>query len=298
MFRQSYKKRVNKLVTEEFGISNKLHNEILPRFHTILKDSIKNTNVIVKNGVKIRENCFVFDFFEDNKYLLKTYWTVYYFDSDEEYKSYIKNHFLPNGVIYENKMFMLTIIYINNKPLDNSFYDTIGHELEHLFQNILMKKEFSNQHVYNIAQTYIYSNDEYNKSLSYIIYASTKSEQEAMINGCYNEFIHSEKRIDNIDDFIENSECGVWLKNLYFAYNFIKTHKDEKLYIAIKKYKKIKDYYTYKYFLYIARNGILNFERRIARLNNKLKKLFINDHTLKQINENYDNSLLNYYLIK
>ena len=65
---------------------------------------------------------------------------------------------------------------------------------------------------------------------------------------------------------------------------------------AIRKYKNVKDYYNYKYFLYIARNGIKSFERRIARLTYKIKQ-DIFTHSRPQLNENFD-LLNNYYKIQ
>ena len=159
-----------------------------------------------------------------------------------------------------------------------------------------MGKQFGNQSIYDIAQTYIQSPNVYDRCLACIIYASTKSEQEGFINGFYSEFANGNINPSNIDQEIENSECGIWLKNLYMAYNFVKTHNDEYMQEAIRKYKGIKDYYNYKYFLYIARNGIKSLERRIARLTYKIKQNIFT-HQRPQINENFD-LLNNYYLIQ
>ena len=261
------------------------------------KKEISRSDFLVKDGIKKKEFSFSFDFFEDGKYVFKNFINVFYFDSVDDYFEYQQNgNRFINGVIFENKMLIITIIYVDNKPLNNDFYDTIGHEMEHLFQNILMGKNFNNENIYNIARRYINSNNDYFRSLAHIIYASTKSEQEAMINGCYNSFINGEFNFNNIDEDIKKSECGLWLMNLYNAYNFIKNHKnDEELFQAIRDYRKYKDYYDYKYFLYIARNGIKSFERRIAQLTFKIKNKLLNEHVIFQ---NNIVDLLEYYLIK
>ena len=292
-----YKKRINKVLTESYHISERLHEYIIPNYIRVIKKEISRCDFSVKNGIKKKEFSFSFDFFDDGKYIFKNFINVFYFDNFENYVEYQQNgNRFINGVIFENKMLIITIVYVDNKPLNNDFYDTIGHEMEHLFQKILMGKNFNNENVYNIARRYINSNNDYFRSLAHIIYASTKSEQEAMINGCYNSFINGEFNFNNIDEDIKKSECGLWLMNLYNAYNFIKSHKnDEELFQAIRDYRKYKDYYDYKYFLYIARNGIKSFERRIAQLTFKIKNKLLNEHVIFQ---NNIVDLLEYYLIK
>lgn len=291
-----YKKRLNTSITEAYGISDKLHGDIIPRFIRGLKAAIKKTDVNPDYAVPTKEGKFEFKCLDEKGNTFRVYWKVYYFDSQEEYLNFYKKYGLTNNVIYKFKMLTISVVYVEGKPLNNQFYDSIGHELEHLYQNELMGNEFGNQDVYRLAISGMHEKDEYIRCLSIIIYASTKSEQEGFINGFYSEFSHGNINPNNLDKEIEESDCGYWLKNLYVAYRFLKQHNDEKMQNCISVYKTQKDYYNYKYFLYVARNGIKNLERRIARLTYKIKQDMFT-HSRPQLNENFD-LLNNYYLIQ
>lgn len=291
-----YKKRINRLISEEYGISDKLHGDIIPRFIRSLKTAIKSTDINPNYIVPTKEGKFEFKCLDKEGNTFRVYWKVYYFDNQEEYLKFYKKYGLTNNVIYKFKMLTISVVYVEGKPLNNQFYDSIGHELEHLYQNELMDKEFRNQDIYRIAISGLHEKDKYIRCLSTIIYASTKSEQEAFINGFYSEFSHGNIDPGKLDKAIEESVCGDWLKELYNSYVFLKEHNDENMQEAIRKYKNIKDYYNYKYFLYIARNGIKNLERRIARLTYKIKKDIYN-HSEPQLNEDF-NPLNNFFLIQ
>lgn len=290
-----YKKRVNKLICEEYGISDTLHYDIIPRFLKQLKSNIKSTGFVASKFIKTGK--FEFNSCDNKNTTFNVYWFAYFFDSIGEYNNYVKSHGRgSNYVMYGIKTVRVTLFYIDGKPINNKMYDIIGHELEHAYQNILMGKEFGNKKIYAIAISNIYSKNPYDRNLAGIIYASTKSEQEGIINGFYSQFANGGLNTLDIDKEIENSACGIWLKYLYSAYQFLKEHNDEYMKEAIRKYKNVKDYYNYKYFLYIARNGIKSFERRIARLTYKIKQ-DIFTHSRPQLNENFD-LLNNYYLIR
>lgn len=290
-----YKKRINRLISEECGISDKLHYGIIPRFLKELKSNIKSTGFMASNFFK--DGKFEFNCCDDNNTIFKVYWLAYFFNNIDEYNNYVKKYSTSgNYVMYEFKMIRITLFYIDGRSVDNEMYDTIGHEFEHMYQNILMGKQFGNKKIYAIAISNIFSKNRYDRNLARIIYASTKSEQECFINGFYSQFINGNLNTLDIDKEIENSECGLWLKNLYDDYMFLKEHNNEDMQEAIRKYKNIKDYYNYKYFLYIARNGIKNLERRIARLTYKIKKDMYT-HSEPKLNEDF-NPLNNFYLIQ
>ena len=296
LLNEVYKKRVNKMISEEYGISNTLHYDIIPRFQNQLKNEIKQSEPATNYGIDCKRGRFVFDCGDKKNTEFKVYWTVYYFKDKYEYDKFTQQHLLNNGLAFEYKMINITIVYINGKPLNGQFYDSIGHEFEHVYQNVLMGKDFGNKKIYSLVISNINSTNKYDVCLSWIIYASTKSEQEAMINGFFNEFSNGNIDINDLDTEIKESECGAWLRRLYKAYSFLKQNNDANMQESIRKYKNIKDYYNYKYFLYIARNGIKNLERKIARLTLKIKQTIYNN-SKPQLNENFD-VLKNYYLIQ
>lgn len=266
--------RVNALIKEEYGISERLHGEIIPAFMKEFDSSVSKTRKTVNSdGVVIRDSSFRFDFFNDSSYILRVYWSIYYFETPEDSEEYVSTHRLSNYSDYGDRMLRLNIVYIKGRPSRNMLFDTVGHELEHLYQNILMGKEFGDGMVYALAKTYMTVSDDYHRYLAWIIYASTKSEQEAMVNGCYNEYLNDEDGCAlDLDRFIKESYAGIWLQNLYNAYSFVKSHNDEKMTQAIADYKRMAPKCTYKWFLRLGANGIRTFERRIARLILKIKK--------------------------
>lgn len=266
--------RVNRLIKEEYGISERLHSEIIPAFMKEFDSSVSKTKKNVNSdGVVTRDGSFRFDFFGDSNYILRVYWHIYYFETPEDSEQYVSTHRLPNYSDYGDRMLRLNIVYIKGRPSRNMMFDTVGHELEHLYQSILMGKEFGDGMVYALSKTYMTVSDDYHRYLAWIIYASTKSEQEAMVNGCYNEYLNDEEgNVLNLDKFIKESDAGIWLQNLYEAYYFVKSHNDEKMTLTIADYKRRAPQCTYKWFLRVGVNGIRTFERRIARLILKIKK--------------------------
>lgn len=281
---ETYNSRIDKMIVEEYGISDELFFNVIPRFIQTVKVELGKTKK-VDNKKTIS---FKFDFFDNGKYTIFVTVNAVYFTTVEEYEAFKNNGGEVNWMTYKMKMLTLTLPYIGKKPAKNGVFDTIGHELQHLFQNIMMNKEFNNQIIYNIAIRNLECKDDYLRYLSWIVYASTKSEQEAMINGCYSEYFNNNRFVigNDIDNFIKNeSECGLWLQNLYKAYNFFKDHNDEQMQKTIEHYfKKFDKKFTYKYFMFIANNGIKNFERRIARLTLKMKNNFVNEHLILKNN--------------
>lgn len=286
-------KHINKLITEELGISDKLYlkiNEVIKSIKKGLRNNEKHFDVIWKQNGNIH-----LDIIDDNKHIVNIFWAAYYFDTIENYYEYIKTHFFPNGYDYNSQILMISIIFINNKIYNNSLYDTVAHELEHAFQECLMNKPFGNEKLYMFAISNLHNKNEAKQILSSIIYASTKSEQEAMINGCYNEIINNGELLNDIDSALKKSDCTMFLMKLYQAYYFLKSNKENvELINAINEYND-KFHINYNKFLSITRNGIVNLERRIARLTIKLKSMFLNEHLMEQ---KQCNNILNYFIIQ
>lgn len=263
---ETYKKRINKVIKEEFGISQELHGQIIPRFEEQLKAEIQKASFQIKNGVKCRQGNFRFNCGDAKNTNFLVTWFVYYFSTNKEYEEYTTQHDLGSYVINDSKMMFFNLVYVNGKPLAGGFYDTVAHEFEHLYQMLKMGHEFGGQYVYALAASNLRSADDYKRCLAHIVYASTKSEQEAMINGFYNELANGQVYPSEIENGLSDSECGAWLKNLYQAYQFLKKHNDQTMAAEIGEYHKKDDKYNYNYFCRIAEFGIRSFERRIGRL--------------------------------
>lgn len=72
-----YKKRINHLISEEYGISDKLHYDIIQRFLNELKSNIKNTGFMASKFFK--DGKFEFNCCDDNNTIFKVYWLAYFF---------------------------------------------------------------------------------------------------------------------------------------------------------------------------------------------------------------------------
>ena len=57
-----YKKRINKVLSESYHISERLHEYIIPNYIRIIKKEISRSDFLVKDGIKKKEFSFSFDF--------------------------------------------------------------------------------------------------------------------------------------------------------------------------------------------------------------------------------------------
>lgn len=266
--------RIN-LIIENGGIginddvdnaSERLFSLILKRFTTIIKNNPKIDRNTLDLG-KIEFDCF------GTK--IKVYITATFFNSEHEYS----NSVLGGGWVQPFSMLMISVPVVNGKVKEYDLYDTVQHELEHAFQNIKMGHGFGSEKLYAYAISRLYSENIYEKSLSHIIYASTRNEQDALINGLYGQ-IKLGKSEKPIDEIVKNSEAYIWLQNLYKAKQILKRNKVE-IMPYIRAYNGINQHIDYNKFRKIANKGIKEFEWKMARLIKGAKKRFMPEYNVR-----------------
>lgn len=274
----SFKIRINQVITEELGISDALHKSVY-ELETLLKKEVNSTKLEMRGDVGVRSGVLDYDFLNKTMHV---FWNAYYFQDYESYENFTKTHVMLNGFVFKSRILFLSIIYINHKLLNGSLHDTVGHEMEHAFQTMLMKKDFGGSVLYGKIKTNLHSNDTDIKSVAELLYVSLKSEQEAMVNGCYNELSNTPCHPNNIDNLIYDSECCAWLRKAYQNYNYAKKMENNQQFVD-----KLYQYFglTYQKFMKICVNSIRNFERRIARLTMKIKTDFLNEHVKCSLEE-------------
>lgn len=257
-------KRINKIITEEFGINDALDKEATRAAKSII------TNINGKD-FKWDDESGVYKRYHTEKVTLgeksvKIYVTNYWFKTVEERDSFLKSAIVPLGYVYEANMLFIPLYSVGNESFNvDDATDTIYHEIEHFFQTSKMGHNFGSAELYAKAKSNIKSRNETTRAIAEIIYMSFPSEQDAMVNGMYG----SLKKYSYVEVHkkIMESEAAVWCKKLYKNYNLLKKADRDTLNAELEKYGK-----THEQFFKIAAKTIKRFEKKLARVTFKLMK--------------------------
>lgn len=132
--------------------------------------------------------------------------------------------------------------------------DTIQHEIEHVYQQSLMQKEFGGSSIYASIKTDMQSKDSNIAKAGRLMYGCVKSEQEGYANGLYS-FLMAQ-HTPRAEDSLKNSPAWVLYEEMKSILSDVK--KDQEL----ETYLKTKYNITTKEIEY----KINKFLRRIARV--------------------------------
>lgn len=261
---ETFIKRINKIITEEFGINDALD-----------KEATRATKSIITN---INGKDFKWDYesglyrrYHTEKVVLgeksvKIYVTNYWFKTADEYNSFLKSAIVPLGYVYEANMLFIPLYSVGDAAFDvDEATDTIYHEIEHFFQTSKMGHNFGSTELYAKVISNIKSRNETTRAIAEIFYMSFPSEQDAMVNGMYG----SLKKYSYVEVHkkITESEAAVWCKKLYKDYNLLKKTDKDTLNVELENYNK-----NYEQFFKIATKTIRRFEKKVARTAFKLIK--------------------------
>lgn len=230
---------INRVLKEELGIAddvknatNEIYEYIAKEYKNkkyqedrLIEDGVgqKYGNFYLNNifGYKILVEYYVINFrdgFYRDKYIKKN--GSNYLDSFSNIK-FIKNTKEP---------FLTQIIVILESLSGNiinteNAKDSIQHELEHIYQQTKMHKEFGGRNLYDLASTDLNSKDKYRHSIGIIVYMSFKSEIEGFANGLYSFVTERMKSYPiNINRIFQQSPAYEKLHQVYDAIYFINTH--------------------------------------------------------------------------
>ena len=261
---ETFIKRINKIITEEFGINDALD-----------KEATRATKSIITN---INGKDFKWDYesglyrrYHTEKVVLgeksvKIYVTNYWLKTADEYNSFLKSAIVPLGYVYEANMLFIPLYSVGDAAFDvDEATDTIYHEIEHFFQTSKMGHNFGSTELYAKVISNIKSRNETTRAIAEIFYMSFPSEQDAMANGMYG----SLKKYSYVEVHkkITESEAAVWCKKLYKDYNLLKKTDKDTLNVELENYNK-----NYEQFFKIATKTIRRFEKKVARTAFKLIK--------------------------
>ena len=122
-----------------------------------------------------------------------------------------------------NFLFLNYIIY-SNKIDKTKLYETIFHEIEHLFQQIMANKTFNKNDLYNLVKRNYNSNNGLTRAIARILYLSFDEEIESFTNGLYG-FLVSSNSGPNMTETIKESDL---YKKIYEAEELMKLIRGNK----------------------------------------------------------------------
>lgn len=176
--------QLSKVIQEEAGIAENVvqkTNEIYDKIKGLIK-----TNNFEKEEFK-NYNYYTFPLtFDFLNHQIDCSVSCYDFFS-KDYFDYANFNNDGWSVFYNKKIIMMGISFsmISGKLNEPEVKDTIQHELEHLYQQILMGKRLGNDINYAKIRTGIESKDTFIHDIAMLAYGCVKSEQEGFANGMY-----------------------------------------------------------------------------------------------------------------
>lgn len=188
---------VNQMINEELGIADHVKNEVDSIYDLIIKNTETADRSIISDGTSARNGNFKIEFLNRELTIFFTLVNFKDYKYREEYREKYGNSYLDSSSRFfyrrtgKDKIVNLTSISVAMESINGTIQnvanikDSIQHELEHIYQQTLMDKEFGNGNLYSIAVSNIYSSNDMERYLSNIIYMSFKSEIEGFSNGLY-----------------------------------------------------------------------------------------------------------------
>jgi hypothetical protein len=291
-----FETKLNKFIVEELGISNDVTNETikLSKEFTKIIDSNKQKQSI-NNDVKYSENTFVSNIFNEKVHVALV---CYYFRDNETYQMY-KNRgkiddsgkssvrILPNS----RKIIRLTVECVKvNGTLQRGFYDTLQHELTHIYQQLKANKNYPITDNYLMASSILSGNgtNNFEKNVALVFYFLGCGELTAYDNGLYQFLANSEDNYKTDDEIMKD----VYNSSLYKFYqvaDFCIANIDNKGFEnPLSKFK-----ITKKRFIAMCKYLQWRVMKSIGRVIIKFK----NDYMLEGVTYNPFSGLNNFYKI-
>jgi hypothetical protein len=185
----------------------------------------------------------------------------------------------PNGI--NRNGLSITIYSVNNIIDTDSFENTIGHELLHLFQTTKSHKIFSNTELYRNENDWKNSSNHYLMLFGNILYLSNKFEQDAYNHGLYMSMINC-KWHDDLFKVLKNDQMYHIIMYLTEAVDELENSKLNKLELetalnVIKNYN-----YTFEKIIRTAKNAIKRFNYILARTYDKAERDWKKEHMISE----------------
>ena len=263
---QQLKERLNTIITEELHIANEVIS-IVNKLIKELNSSLKETDVkIDENGYKFKQNRIQLKVLNTS---LTLYYRCYYFKDAQQlikYENNINQSCAYSARVNDRLSLINLTFYMVNGTLDkenkSELFDTMYHEVSHIYQQLKMNKHYGFNSDYNTAFNRIESSIPVEYYVALVIYMFNSDEQIAYINGLYGFLSNEFSKTDSDIDIKRYKQSTVYklLRQCYEAKEFFANNReetDEEL-----------DNYTISYerLLRICDETINSLERKIGRV--------------------------------
>lgn len=252
---------INDSINESLGISEVVSSETERICKIIENDILKSDKKLIASGVGYKNGQTKIEVFKNSKTIkgvnilcvnLSFRWEYYNF-KDKHYKSkflekngittegrsvLIINHYKRTKGKPDSGFVILNIFSTSGKIDENSFHDTISHEIRHVLETNMYGKQFNDKNLISFVNDYQHSDDKYERKIARALYLCNKHEQSAYSQGLY-EFLKIEKwKYGDVDKALEKSDSYNIMLELKEIINFLKNIKDkDNLNYYLKKYK-------------------------------------------------------------
>lgn len=286
----SVRKSIDKLISEELGISNevkKVINGIYDMIKSLLRDCPKET---IKEGLIWKKSGTIeYNIFGDDYSII---FTVFNFLNEEVYENCAENIIPYSSVLISKKIIEINSISISGVIDESTFSDSMQHEIEHLFQIKMQGKPlFFNNGLYDKAIKNIRSNENngWISRLSTIIYYTRNEEHDAFVNGLYAQLIRNDafykfkEIIRKSDAYKISSILKVYEKEL------IDNFDDEDFIKSAKFFNKSR-----KWFISQCDIGVKKIIKKIMKVAAKAEKDFkkVNEDAIFEVRPWFNPSLI------
>lgn len=191
-----YKNLLIETIDESLGISDdlKIHaNNIIQKLFDNFKEkwnTRKKYDCYSKFEGSIKEII--------NSTKVSIFYYCYNFTNKNDYENFKYKYIFDEGrSVYYNGInhINLNVLSISGKIDNNKLFDTLFHELEHMYQEIQAKHLLPTSKYYSRAISDLNSKDKIIKNIAKCVYFSFKFEQDGFINGLYGELMSLDNKI-------------------------------------------------------------------------------------------------------
>jgi len=267
--REIVKAELNRLLNEELSVSsivttatNNISKLIINKLSQV---SVKQLD----NKINYKETSFVVSVFND--VVLNIFVTRYDFLTVDEYNENSKLINLGSFINIKNNTMVINFFTIKNKFDNEILYQSIQHELIHLYQQRLkglsLLSNDIDKSLYELAISNLASTDNglVVSYLSKIIYYSYNFEQDAFVNGLYQYLLNHDKNKTGDIDYADSPQYNS-LVELKEAVNYIKQLKDNDVNLtnSLLLFKKNKQWFI--------KRGELSIKRYLNKIGKVITK--------------------------
>lgn len=254
---------LRQVINEELGISSEVVN-LSKRFYNEMIESLATPEKVEKSEIMIKKTCsmrFSFDVVTVNSSI------VYRNFLSKDYSKVYETPYVTDGgsFMLSKKMFFCFINFYGVCGTINKekAMETIQHEIEHIYQQSRMGKDFGREEIYVQVKNDMRSTDPIRQKVAKMLYYSFKSEQEGFANGLYGYIM--DKNQPYTEDLLKESEA--WEIYTFLKQGIIELKTNEEMKMVFNEYfvrfgVKVSD----------IERETENFLRRIGRVVIKVQK--------------------------